>query len=268
MKIWILSDIHLRQKDAIGLLKPERFPEADLCVCAGDVTDSARLAVHWLAHVVRPRMPVVYVLGNHEFYDTSVEASLKDARMIAAATEVTFLHDSEAVIEGVRFLGSTLWTDFALYEEGVGGPVLDRARAMTIAKWSMADFANARVTEYVEDGPISRLLRPSDTAAFHEKARKWLGEALRRPHAGPTVVVTHHAPHRGSIALKWAGDNVTPGFVSDLSELVERGGADLWIHGHVHTAFDYMAGDTRVVCNPKGYLMEQTGYDFLKVVEV
>jgi Icc-related predicted phosphoesterase len=67
------------------------------------------------------------------------------------------------------------------------------------------------------------------------------------------VVVTHHLPHPGSIHPRFADDALTPAFCSDLSELVESSGAVLWVHGHTHESCDYVAGETRVVCNPKGY---------------
>ena len=83
--------------------------------------------------------------------------------------------------------------------------------------------------------------------------RVGLRSALQAPHDGPTVVVTHHAPCTGSIHPKYADSPITPAFVSDLDELVEASGAALWIHGHVHDSYDYRVGNTRVLCNPRGY---------------
>ena len=85
------------------------------------------------------------------------------------------------------------------------------------------------------------------------ESRFWLQEALREQFDGKTIVVTHHLPHPRSVHEQYADDPVTPAFCSDLSQLVENSGAALWVHGHSHTSCDYLAGDTRVVCNPKGY---------------
>jgi hypothetical protein len=55
---------------------------------------------------------------------------------------------------------------------------------------------------------------------------------------------------------------LAPAFCSDLSELVEGSGAALWVHGHTHASCDYVAGQTRVVCNPKGYGPVKTGGEY------
>ncbi len=90
-------------------------------------------------------------------------------------------------------------------------------------------------------------------------------QALAIPFAGTTVVVTHHAPHKGSIHPRFQGDGSTAGFVSHLPELVER--ASLWVHGHVHDPFDDIAGDCRIICNPLGYRGEHDGFNETLVLD-
>lgn len=269
MKIWMLSDLHIKQKDAISLVKPDSFPEADVCVIAGDVCDSMHLSVNWAGKVVRPVMPVVYVLGNHEFYDTSIEFGRKNARMIAKAQDVTLLDDSSAVIGGVRFVGGTLWTDFELFATGEGVERKEQvALAMHKTKYGLADFTNIYLQGAAKNGVIPRFLRPKDTLDLHREARCFLERELAAPFDGPTVVVTHHAPHPLSVHPKYADDPVTPAFVSDMSKLIERTQPDLWIHGHVHQPFDYTVGRTRIACNPRGYGLENPDFEFSKVVEI
>lgn len=271
MRIWTISDLHIRGKDAIGLLKPERFPEADVCVVAGDVCDSLHLSVNWVGKVIRPVMPVVYVLGNHEFYDTSIEKGRKDAAMIAKAQDVTLLDDGMAVIDGVRFLGGTLWTDFELFAAGDAETRRNMAlEAMYKTRHGIADYGNIYWNNTGKDGTMPRMLVPKDTVNMHRRTAEFIEETLATPFDGPSVVVTHHAPHPGSVHAKFADDPVTPGFVSDLSGMIERWQPDLWIHGHVHQPFDYGVGSTRIVCNPRGYRMgmENPEFDFMKVIEV
>jgi hypothetical protein len=117
---------------------------------------------------------------------------------------------------------------------------------------AMSDFRLIRATSSY------RKLYPSDTVRRHELSRAWLGNSLSEPFARRTVVVTHHAPSAGSVDLQYAGDSLTPAYASNLEDLMEPS-LPLWIHGHMHTSFDYIVSPkretsgTRVICNPRGY---------------
>ena len=95
---------------------------------------------------------------------------------------------------------------------------------------------------------------------------------LATPHAGPTVVITHHAPSRKSIHPRFERSLVNPCFVSDAERLLDGTRAGLWIHGHTHDSFDYVVNGTRVLCNPRGYakngVNENDRFDPDLVVEV
>jgi hypothetical protein len=158
------------------------------------------------------------------------------------------------IIDGVRFLGCTLWTDFELRIDTAEGPTSDRERGIATAGRLMADY---RTIGWLDDaaalpGAALRRLAPYDTLRLHAEQRAWLDRALVEPFGGPTVVVTHHGPHRGSVAPRFAGDWVS---TADLSELPPRffDVPVLWLHGHTHTSHDYCVGGCRVVCNPRGY---------------
>lgn len=260
MRIWAISDLHLRQRDALDLIKPDRFPEADVCVIAGDVCDRINLAVNWVGKVIRPHMPVIFVPGNHEFYASTLDGTRRNATMLCAALGVTLLDDAAVTIDGIRFVGGTLWTDFKL--NGASGD--DVARSMTEARVSMADYGETSVLDF----DTYRQMRPDDTLRQHEGTRAFLTEEFEREPDLPTVVVTHHAPHRGSIHAKYAGDPVTAAFVSDMAAEIDRWRPLAWIHGHVHSSFDYRAGATRIVCNPKGYRLENAEFEFMKVIDI
>jgi Icc-related predicted phosphoesterase len=236
MKIRILSDLHLEFSDRFPPLSWP-MPDADVVVLAGDIDNGTR-AIDW-AERVFTTTPVLYVPGNHEFYDREIftaRAALK--RRAAQSPNLRLLDDGECVINGVRFLGSTLWTDFAVYGKDKTG------RAMAESQRYVTDF---RAIRHGSAG----LLTPAQTVEFHLQALSFLEARVKSPFPGPTVVVTHHAPHTGSIHPKWGNTLVNAAFVSDLTRLL--GNPILWIHGHTHDSFDYLAGGTRIVANPMGY---------------
>lgn len=244
-RLWIFSDLHAEQS---LWTMPATPAEIDVIVAAGDIHSPATRSVEKLAEIADGR-PVIFVPGNHEWYATRSHFGVdrEQARALNAARDlgVHMLMDDEVVTAGVRFLGTTLWTDFAIH----GTP----EASMNLAARGLNDF---RYIHPVEDGPR---LRPEDTVEWHRASRAWLTKRLSVDTGLPTVVVTHHLPHPLSVAPIYRGDALTPAFASDLSDLVEGGGAELWIHGHTHTSCDYVAGMTRVVCNPKGYGPATTG---------
>ncbi len=231
MRLNVLSDLHL----SLGAMaRPEN--DADVVILAGDIA-RPREAMAWASGFAKP---VLYVPGNHEFYGGSVAGTVEELRRLSAGTGVRVLDNDEAVIEGVRFLGTTLWTDFMLFGSGE-----KRAAAMQEAQRLMRDFSRIRVGE----APFT----PEASAALFAQHAAWLESRLAQPHEGPTVVVTHHAPSRSSIHPRFADSLLNACFVSDAERLIDGGRASLWIHGHTHDSFDYLVNGTRVLCNPRGY---------------
>jgi predicted phosphodiesterase len=261
MRLWILSDLHLEQS---RWDLPQPRPDFDVLVAAGDIHDPASDGVRWLAE--RVKKPVVYVPGNHEWYAAHEHFTVADetacAMQLASQSNVHFLMDRSVVIDGVRFLGASLWTDYRLY----GTP----ATSMKAAAEMMNDH------RFIFPAAGSTPLTPSKAREWHETSRRWLeDQLLPGVFEGTTVVVTHHLPHERSIASRYVGDALNPAFCSDLGDLVERSGAAVWVHGHTHVSFDYQAGSTRVVCNPKGYgpvrdggRYENAGFDPRRVIEI
>jgi hypothetical protein len=143
----------------------------------------------------------------------------------------------------VRFLGTTLWTDFLLFGDGAR-----RAGAMAVGRQLLRDFSRIR---NADDSP-SRFT-PEDAAALFDAHSRWLEARLAARFDGPTVVITHHAPSRKSIHPRFADSPLNACFVSDAEHLLDGSRAQLWIHGHTHDSFDYVVNGTRVVCNPRGY---------------
>ena len=234
MKLNILSDLHL----SLGALNIPRT-DADAVILAGDIA-RPREAVSWASGFSKP---VLYVPGNHEFYGGSIVGTAEELKQLCAGTNIRLLDNGEAVIDGVRFLGTTLWTDFMLFGEGE-----KRTAAMREALSFMRDFSRIRAGEAAE-----ALFTPADSAALFNVQAGWLAGKLSEPHAGPTVVITHHAPSRKSIHPRFADSLLNACFISDAEHLIDGERACLWIHGHTHDSFDYLLNGARVVCNPRGY---------------
>ncbi|MFO1217848.1 MAG: metallophosphoesterase [Burkholderiaceae bacterium] len=253
MKLNILSDLHL----GFGTLD-RPVNDADVVVLAGDVS-RPREAVAW---ALRFDKPVLFVPGNHEFYGGSIDGRLDELQRLSAGTQVHVLDQRELVLGGVRFLGATLWTDFELFAEPQ-----QRAAARAEALRSMRDFSRIRAREGADE-PFT----PEDSVALFRRHAQWLEGRLASPHAGPTVVITHHAPSRHSIHPRFAGSLLNTCFVSDADHLLRDERAALWIHGHTHDSFDHRVNGTRVVCNPRGYALggrnENSAFDPDFIVEV
>jgi predicted phosphodiesterase len=223
---------------SLGPLEPPNT-DADLVVLAGDI-GRPKDAAFWASKFGRP---VLYVPGNHEFYGGSIAGTVKELKELCVATNVRVLDNDEVVVGDVRFLGTTLWTDFMLFGGGA-----NRAAAMREAERLMRDFSRISARETSE-----ALFTPADAAELFALHAAWLERKLMEPFAGPTVVITHHAPSRKSIHPRFADSLLNACFVSGAEHLVDGKRARLWIHGHTHDTFDYMLNGTRVVCNPRGY---------------
>jgi predicted phosphodiesterase len=258
MKLLILSDLHLE----FAPFKPVPDLEFDLVILAGDIHSPAKRAIEW-AMTRLPGKRVIYVPGNHEYYGGRLGTTLAAARTTSEGSHVHLLDGDELVIDGVRFLGATLWTDFALAIDAPEGRVSDVPWAMKQAASVLNDYALIRTfDETAEPGSLrhqqGRKLQAADTLRIHQIQRAWLQAKLAEPFDGRTVVVTHHAPHRGSLSAQYADDWVSGAFVSELPDDFFEVPV-LWVHGHTHQSFDYRVRGCRVVCNPRGYVSRMSG---------
>ncbi|WP_429930412.1 metallophosphoesterase [Agrobacterium vitis] len=256
MKAWVISDLHAMSSGTL----PLTIPDADVCVCAGDVSGFIQVTMECLERQIAPFMPIILVLGNHDYYHSSVDGALEYARRVTRDSTITVLENESVVIGSVRFLGATLWTDY-LIPFGGSQPELPLPERRDVAihfgqKYLMDFRAIYGSNSYAGDGLIS----PQEIIGRHEASRSFITNQLATPFDGRTVVVTHHAPSPRSKDIRFLGQPTNAGFLSDLDELIEDGKPNFWIHGHIHRRFDYRIGRTRVLCNPRGYWHEKTGY--------
>jgi predicted phosphodiesterase len=271
MKLLLLSDLHLEFAD---LALPDTL-DFDVAVLAGDIVCPGSAVVDWVkvSAALGRAKAVVMVNGNHEYYDSVLQheaQAMMDAARQFEPLPLHLLDCGAQIIDGVRFVGCTLWTDFELHIDTPTGPVSDRDRGLGAAARAMADY---RTIRWDDGDGAERRLTPHDTLRLHRLQRDWLGRALAEPFDGPTVVVTHHGPHRGSLVPRFAADWVSAAYISELPERFFEVPA-LWVHGHTHSSRDYRVGGCRVICNPRGYQWagmtrpENHGFDPGLVVEV
>jgi Icc-related predicted phosphoesterase len=231
LRVHILSDLHLETG-------PIHLPlvDADITILAGDIDTGCR-GIEWAARTF-PDRPVLYVIGNHEYYGETVSKLRTDLRRAAAGTNVHVLECEAVEFERVIFLGCTLWTDFQLFGDVAG--------STEQALEQLADFREIRVDERPEK------LTPATTLRWHAQSLRWLKANIPASRERTTVVVTHHAPSFQSIAAQFKKSLASAGFASRLDPLIEQSDIALWIHGHTHTTSDYYLGRTRLICNPRG----------------
>ena len=250
VRLHVLSDLHLEQQ-------PFKPPDvaADVVVLAGD-TDAGTRGVDWVSRWAGSR-PVLYVAGNHEYYGHELPGLIDELRRAAAGSSVSVLENDEVMIDGVRFLGCTLWSDF-----DADGPAR-RAQAMRLSERVVNDY------EHITFGPSRRALAARDTRMRHVSSRRWLALRLAQPYNGPTVVVTHHAPLIRRLPRAPTLRALAGAFVSDLTDLMGADRVALWIFGHTHRAADLELRGTRVVSNPRGYPHQPVpGFDPGRVIDL
>lgn len=264
MKIQIVSDLHL-EWSPIELLNVNN---ADVLVLSGDimvaetlhdkpapgpdnldklaqysyVDSAARKFRSFLKNCSLNFPHVVYVAGNHEFYNGRWVASIQHLRdECSAFSNVHFLECNSVDIDDVTFVGGTLWTD------------MNKRDPLTLhsIRDMMNDFRKIR-----RDDLGFTPLKPTDVVTRHDETLKFINSVVSQDSNKKYVVVGHHAPSELSIHEYYKDQTVlNGGYSSDLSNFIlDRPQIKLWTHGHMHTPFDYTIGATRVVCNPRGYV--------------
>lgn len=278
MKIGIASDLHLE----FGNCQLTYDTKPDVLVLAGDIItaqnlhkyetagpyqsyekaqtnrERAELYREFIQRVAGEFDHVVVVAGNHEFYNGKWEQTLHTLDLeYGQFDNIHFLERDCATIDGVTFVGGTLWTD------------MNNFCPLTLhdTKLFMNDF-----NQIVDETRGFGKLKPATTVERHIKTKQYI-EYVAKETPGPVVVVTHHAPSFLSIHDMYKAQTITNGaYASELSEeILDNPNIKLWCHGHMHNQFDYQIGECRVVCNPRGYI----GYESrakmqhkLQIVEV
>jgi hypothetical protein len=234
MKIGVLSDLYI---DKLGSPPaPEVMP--DVLVLAGNIGCGTQ-GIEW-AEKTYP-CPIVYVLGNYSYRGHDIETADDELRARAWGTNFHILQDETLIIRGVRFIGTTLWTDFGLF-----GDVAD---GMRLAQEYCTDY------KFIHKSG-GTTVTPADIVKLHRRAAAYLWRTATEPYDdGHTVVVTHHAPSLRSVPTGFRDDLIAACFASDLDELVAQADAMLWVHAGVYGPVDYELGGTHVIANPRAMMI-------------
>lgn len=271
MKIQLLSDLHL-ETDPGFVATPASG--ADLLVLAGDIGSyqsrrdgSVMAEPDWGLQRFSPLpqygawpVPVLFVPGNHEYDNLDWDEAHKDLRRTCDRLGIAWLERETLQIAGVRFVGTTLWSDY---------DALAPAGATETERLRLREKAFRAANFYLHKMAGRRGGALFDAAAMRTLAlecQHWLRTVLARPHDGPTVVVTHFAPTLHSADPRYGLAPGTAGFCNALDELLPL--ADLWLHGHLHCATDVRVGRCRIVANPLGYAHKHEQLDFRSTLTV
>jgi len=244
MKIHLISDVHT---ETGFYFVPDMEDEKNtVVVLAGDIGVAKRPATTYLALVMdccKRFKHVFMIMGNHEHWNSDFDMTYSKIWTETLDFENFDLLEKETIVlDGVAFMGATLWTDM-----DKGNPIL---KMDAVSKYGgMKDYSKIRISNY------SRPFRPVHSTADHLRAKEFIfPEIAKQKEAGnKTVVITHHLPSYESVPLEYRGKKLNGAYASELGNEIVDASPDLWFHGHTHGNSDYMIGDCRVVCNPRGY---------------
>lgn len=247
MLIRPISDLHLEFSQGMMDLSELPTDKETVLVLAGDIGIAHRPSTYkyFIEDYAYRFKHVIVILGNHEHYHGKFPVShTKIWNELVEFDNVSVLEKECEVIDGVAFVCATLWTD--MYKHN---PI-----CMYEATLGMNDYGCIRTGPNAE--PWKRKLKPQDTIADHLNAKHYIFEEIKKQkeQGNKVVVVTHHAPCELSVDPQYKSDILTGCYYSDLSNEILDTTPELWIHGHTHVSFDYELGDTRVICNPRGYM--------------
>ena len=236
MKVQVLSDLHI-EFEGFEI----EHNDSDVVILAGDIHVKEN-GVLWALENIKDK-PVLYVLGNHEFYGKAYPKLVNSLNAITEGTNVKILEKESVTLDGVNFMGCTLWTDFELF----GDPRLTGYQCQQV----MTDFKKIRLS------PKYSKLRSIDVASIHRQSLDWLKEKLEMYRGMTNVVITHHGPSVRSLPGDKEGDVVSAAYVSNLESVITSYNPNVWVHGHLHNSSEYKIGTCQVICNPRGYPDEQ-----------
>ncbi|MGL5274427.1 metallophosphoesterase [Myroides sp.] len=249
MKVQVLSDLHLE----FGYSSSLKFNQADLIILAGD-THIGTKGIEWIKKYI-PTKEVIYLLGNHEYYKGSYPKTLYKIQDAAKGSNIRVLEDSFVDIGNIRFHGSTLWTDFSIF----GNPI----EYGMLCQEKMNDYKR------IKRAPSYSKLRSIDVYQIHQKSMRWIEQSLTESILEKNIVITHHAPSLLSVPEQYQNDPITAAYASNLESFIMTHQPQYWIHGHIHSPIQYNIGQTKVICNPHGYIDDRdNGFNKELIIEI
>ena len=251
MKIRLLSDLHTEFRLPYKTHSMSEYRGEDVLVLAGDIASGSTNTMDVIKHFLDCGFPeIVYVPGNHEYYGGNFDEF--NAKMEGKCSEfdnVHYLNPGSVTIDGVLFVGGTLWTNFG-----------DNPLSQSAARRGINDF------RMIRDFDVNRCAQ-----SYYEHL-DYIKTQYEQRDNRKVVVVTHFLPARECIAPRFRGpDLINDYFANNLGDYISNMSDTTWLFGHTHDATDILIGDTRVVANPHGYytaVNDGVGFDAFKTIEV
>jgi len=242
MKIQVISDLHFEFGLHNSNYDKMIDTNSDIIVLAGDVHVGDELFKSLTGIQVESNKPIIYVPGNHEYYGRRkdrFDRALKEFNELNQ--DIHILLEDKVMIDDITFIGTTGWWD------GSGGEI------NALVKRSLNDFT--RIFDIMNEGN-------DEGKKWGETSRDFITDTLEELN-GKICVVTHHYPHYKSIDPEYSSSPINVCFGNRWEWIIDKFQPECWIHGHTHSSFDYMVKDTRIVCNPQGYItyLGQNYYD-------
>lgn len=251
MKIRLLSDLHTEFRLPYKTQSFAEYRGEDVLVLAGDIASGSTNTMDVIKFFLDKGFPkVVYVPGNHEYYGTGFdEFNAKMENKCYNTPGAYFLNPDAVEIDGVLFVGGTLWTNFG-----------DNPLSQSAARRGINDF------RMIRDFDVNRC------AKTYYQHFDFIKDQYEHRNGRKVVVVTHFLPARECIAPRFRGpDLINDYFANNLGEYISTMSDTTWLFGHTHDATDILLGDTRVVANPHGYysaMNDGVGFDPFKTITI
>lgn len=236
MRVFVLSDIHVETMPKNIVRNPYLINftnDFDIVVVAGDTHPGVQ-GLMWLRQLWKDKI-IITIAGNHEFYSRDFHKHYGKLKEKAKELDIHFLQNESIVINDVKFIGATLWTNFKLFG--------NQSLSMIVAKQAMNDYNKIKVA-------MQHKLSPEIVLNQHNMSVDFINNELQS--SGKKFVITHHAPCSKSINVRYINDSTSPCYASDL-DYIFTDDTTIWLHGHIHSSADYMFHNTRILCNPYGY---------------
>lgn len=276
MKFRYFSDLHLERD--VGFKKRASIDDVWIPVEQQDDCDTVLLLLgdiwnglrplsfagrSWIGELSKRFKAIVLVLGNHDYWGANVNMLPGKWRAKIKSQKLSNVHlleladgieQGSVVIDGIRMLGSTMWTD------------MHRGDPMVLTKFDLELGFNGKPLfndrNFIRATSNYHAFASRHWLNLHQKARDNLRFALSIGDE-PVLLMTHHAPCMLSAPMR--GKNVLDSYLyaSDLSDLIlDHPRIQQVFHGHTHEKHDYMMGDVRIRCNPRGYAKNDMVKDF------
>ena len=218
------------------------YGDADVVAFLGDIGNGLQ-PLEMMKEVMEAKegRKVIYIIGNHEYYGHELNDMNQKIRDKAKEYGIIILDDATHEIDGITFIGATLWTDYEV------DPTMPTTAAMAVAARGINDH------RVIRNAKTGTMFSTRDALTLNEYAKQFVFDEIEKAGRENCVVLSHHSPTKQGIAPQFEGSPLNGAFNNDWDDLIKEKGPRIWAYGHTHWDIDLMIGDTRVVSRQLGY---------------